>query len=520
MIKARRRKAARSPVLFVLFLILLLWLPIPYGSNHTIFWAFLEIWVYIVFAVWLINYARGRVKPTTAFLKTKPILVLLGLWLAYGLIQMVPLPHNVVALLSPNAAQLYAKAYLGPDFAGVPLIPGSADTNNETTTVDDEKASQALPPDSQLLSSQHETNMSDVRYHPLTIDISASLVEWLKSLAYVLLFVLTLLLVDSHKRLRILATVLIISGLVQAVYGSLILTQTGETVATGTFLNRNHYAAYLVLCLSVGIGLLIASMEGFGERSVTWQSRVRNLAEVIMSPKAPLRIFLAIMVIGVVLTHSRMGNVSFFASMMIAGVLALILYKKSPRPTVILITSLIIFDIVIIGSYVGIEQVRERLEQTTLESAARDDVDRYTFEMIKDYPIVGAGAGSFYGVFPQYRGVDAKRGHWHRAHNDYFEMLSEFGFLGTALLGTVVALSLGSALVAQRKRNSPLMRGIGFAATMGITAMLIHATVEFNLHIPAYASTFMVLLAMAWLVRYIDSSSPSDQGDRDERNPI
>jgi hypothetical protein len=40
---------------------------------------------------------------------------------------------------------------------------------------------------------------------------------------------------------------------------------------------------------------------------------------------------------------------------------------------------------------------------------------------------------------------------------------------------------------------------------MAITAMLIHATVEFNLQIPAYAATFMVILATAWLSRYLRS---------------
>ncbi len=94
----------------------------------------------------------------------------------------------------------------------------------------------------------------------LTLDLSASLTAWLKSLAYVLLFMLTLLLVDSMQRLKTLAYVLVLSGLGQAVYGSLALAVAGSGNASGTFVNRNHFAAYLVLCLATGIGLLIASM--------------------------------------------------------------------------------------------------------------------------------------------------------------------------------------------------------------------------------------------------------------------
>jgi hypothetical protein len=34
---------------------------------------------------------------------------------------------------------------------------------------------------------------------------------------------------------------------------------------------------------------------------------------------------------------------------------------------------------------------------------------------------------------------------------------------------------------------------------MSIIAMLIHATVDFNLQMPANALTFMVILAFAWI---------------------
>ena len=69
----------------------------------------------------------------------------------------------------------------------------------------------------------------------------------------------------------------------------------------------------------------------------------------------------------------------------------------------------------------------------------------------------------------------------------------------------MVSLALRNVIAAQRRRRSQLAKGIGFAALMAITAMLIHATVEFNLQIPAYAATFMVILAISWLARYLKS---------------
>jgi O-antigen ligase len=130
-------------------------------------------------------------------------------------------------------------------------------------------------------------------------------------------------------------------------------------------------------------------------------------------------------------------------------------------------------------------------------------VDLYSLRLWRDYPLFGTGAGSYYGVFPRYRQADVGRSFYNHAHDDYLELLSEYGLLGVAPLGAVVGLALWSAARAQRLRHSGLMRGMGFASLMGIIALCIHASVEFNLQIPAYAATAMVTLALAWLARYL-----------------
>ena len=77
-----------------------------------------------------------------------------------------------------------------------------------------------------------------------------------------------------------------------------------------------------------------------------------------------------------------------------------------------------------------------------------------------------------------------------------------FGFIGFALLGTVVLSSLGQALLAQRRRGSRVRQGLGFASTMGITSILIHSISDFNLYIPANSLWFVVLLAFAWVAAF------------------
>jgi len=469
-----QRSQGRSPDgLFYAYLALLVWLPLPLASARAWAWAVMEIWVYALAALRLWQYARRGAALTPAFVRARPALALLGLWLLYGLVQILPLPPQLVGAISPNALAVHAPlAELGGAASG--------------------------------------------GWIALSIDPYASAVAWLKGLAYALVFALALLLIDSRGRLRTLAYTLVWSALFQAAYGSFMTLSGIEYgffhekwaylgVATGTFVNRNHLAEYLVLGLAVGIGLLIADLGG-DSGPKTARERLRGLIRLLFSRKARLRLYLAAMVIALVLTHSRMGNTAFFASMLVAGAAALALARNATRSTVILLASLVIIDLFLLGAWFGIDKVAERIEQTSMAREDRVDVTRYGFSMWRDYALTGAGGGSFYAGFPQYRGPEVVSLYYH-AHNDYIQFLAEYGAIGATLLGGLVLASLAAAILALRRRRDPLMRGMAFSATMGIVAMLIHSTVEFNLQIPATAATFMAILALAWIALGLESGN-------------
>ena len=446
--------------IYIGFLILIAWLPLPMGSNRPWAWSIMEIGAYLLAVFWLTAFVFNQVSITPVFRKSALVIALFVLWLMFILFQLAPMPDPIIAQISPLSAN-YAASY--------PIFPPGA--------------------------------------HSLSVDPYATIAAFLKSLAYVLFFCLALLLVHSRRRLRQLAYVLILSALFQAVYGSLMTLSGLEYgffiekyvswgLATGTYINRNHLAGYLGMCLAVGIGMLIASLDT-GE-SYTWKQRLRKLLQLFLSPKARLRLYLVMMVIALVMTHSRMGNTAFFASIFIAGGLGLLLSRHATRSTILLLTSLIIIDIFIVGTWFGIEKVAERIEQTSLARESRDEVDEYAIAQWKDYKIIGSGAGSFYAVFPKYRQQDVP-GVYDHTHNDYLELLTEGGVVGFTLLGLAVILTSGAAIIAQYRRKDPLMRGASFAAMMGISSILIHSTVDFNLQIPANAATFMLILAMAWI---------------------
>jgi hypothetical protein len=74
--------------------------------------------------------------------------------------------------------------------------------------------------------------------------------------------------------------------------------------------------------------------------------------------------------------------------------------------------------------------------------------------------------------------------------------------IGLGLLGVLLVVGNFFGIEQVGERRDLLMQGMGFAATMALIAVLIHSVADFNLHIPADAATFMVVLALAWASRY------------------
>jgi O-antigen ligase len=180
------------------------------------------------------------------------------------------------------------------------------------------------------------------------------------------------------------------------------------------------------------------------------------------------------------------------------GGISLLLTRSAKRSAVLLFASVIVIDIALIGSWFGVDKVIQRIENTSLTTENRDEINQFVWPLVKDFWMTGSGAGSFPVVFPQYVTADLGEGFYEHAHNDYFEFWGELGVAGCAPLAAAVLLSLAAALKSLNSASNPLVKGAGFASLMGITSLLIHSSVDFNLQMPANAATFIALLATPW----------------------
>jgi O-antigen ligase len=444
----------------------------------------LEVVVYLLLAVWVVLWALGRAELSDPARAAWPAWLVLVVWGLLQLLHLIAMPPAWVAALSPEAARMQ-------------------------TMVEDLGI--------------HRTSMT------ISVDPDAARISLFKTIAYIGVFFLTLNLANRRSRIKTLARVLVYVAVINAIYAVLMhLTGTDEDwfgtpmthsqQASGTYANRNHYAAFLYMSLAIGIGLLIAGLSD--RKAETWKHFVKHTIEWILSPKMLLRLALCILVIALTTTHSRMGNTAFFSSLVVAGVLGIILSRRATRNTVLLLASLVAIDLFIVGSWFGVEKLAQRIEQTTQQDVQeREEPARYTIPLIKDYPVFGSGPGSFYVTFPRYRPPTVVA-FFEYAHNDYAQFAAESGLLGLGLVGLFVLMTLFVALKAQWQRRDPLMRGMSFACVMGTVAILIQAWVEFNLQIPANVVLFMVLLALGWISLYHDRREHRDNGLQNTRGPI
>lgn len=347
----------------------------------------------------------------------------------------------------------------------------------------------------------------------LSFDPSITFVVWLKGCSYLAILFLTLTLTNSEKRLKQLVYTMIIVGVIQAIYGSLlVLTGTDHLfftskksvgIATGSFIYKNHYANFIMMTLSLGVGMLVANLSI--SRRQNLKRTLVSWVDTLFSAKALLRIGLIMMVIALVMSRSRMGNTAFFAAMTFCSLYALVFMKNKTRGLIWLFGSLLIIDIFIVSSWFGLEKLKERLEATSAVAETRDEVVLYGLELVKQHPLTGTGAGSFYSSFQSIQGSGVKL-FYDFAHNDYLQFAIEFGLPMTILLGFMVLWSFWHAQLALRQRRRSLMKGVGFAAMMAIIGQLIHISVDYTLQTPANAIYFIVILAMAWISRYLPAT--------------
>lgn len=445
------QKISKTWVMY-LFCGIIAWSALPLGSNRP--WAvnILQIFIGLTFLLTLFAYYQ---QHTARLLQFKAPLLLFAVFISIALIQLIPMPIGLVSQLSPNSAAPY------------------------------------------LLQQEH--------WITLSTESSMSRSAFNKTWMFFCVFVIALNVFTRAKNIELMLWVIVGIGAFQGLYGayevllqydaSLMFNIPYKDRASGTFVYHNHFANYLVLCLSAGMGLIV--MRTQNNRLTSLRTFLLHAFAGLVSKKILIRLALVIMVIALVMSRSRMGNISFFLSMTLVGALAFITMRNRSVGLSILLLSIFFIDLFLLSAWFGLDKIKARLENTSLLNETRDEVLRDALPIVYDFPLFGSGGNTFYSIFPQYQATKV-HGFYDHLHNDFVQFTIEYGFLGVMCLGLLVLLAIINAFTVMRERHNALCKGASFACLLAISATLMHMTVDFPLQSPANAMLFVMYLAMAF----------------------
>jgi O-antigen ligase len=211
---------------------------------------------------------------------------------------------------------------------------------------------------------------------------------------------------------------------------------------------------------------------------------------------------LGVMLVGLILSLSRGGLVGY--AIAFACLIGLLRRRQRRRRDA---WRPVLWLAVLVGC-IGLAFGREiatRFSYTIRDAPERLGLWRDGLNIARDFRWFGTGMGTFQYVLPNYRSqldfltVDGvpRQALWNFAHNDYLQLLIECGLLGFALALWAAYVTLRTLWQWQRESASAPDPYLATGALAGVFAILVHSLVDFNLHIPANALIFCVLLSLA-----------------------
>lgn len=365
------------------------------------------------------------------------------LLVCYAAFQLAPLPLGLLDLISPTRAEL-ARAL-------DPVAPG-------------------------------------IRYAPVSAVPSATLAHVLRFAGYGAVFFLVRELVwQSWERPWRVTLPLLAVATAEAVLGMVqYFLNPGAGQATGTYINRNHFAGLMEMVLPLAV-MYAAAVRRRG-------SSRRH------SPAAPaLRacILLAcagLMLAAAIYSLSRMGFLAALAGLFVTGALAAgaNFGPRARRITGAAVVAAIALGTVFLPPDRLIERFAFLASADEISSDTRYEIWRETLDLIRAYPAVGCGLGAYESVFSKYQRV-APLNTVDYAHNDYLQYLAELGLVGFLIAAAFIAAVVVSTLRAVSVCWDPEERYLAVASLGAMAAIGLHSLVDFNLYMPANA------MALAWI---------------------
>jgi len=263
-----------------------------------------------------------------------------------------------------------------------------------------------------------------------------------------------------------------------------------EQRLTGTIVNSDHFAFFLLIILPIGLSLFFRKIK-FLEDNLSIKNKI---ILTLNADKRLISYFAALILIGlgIILTGSRAAIITMLLLFLIFAQFSI--YLKGSK-TVRKKLKFIFFAISAVAIFIGVQDTVKRFVDTSFESSGRLLRWPNTISMVSDFPVFGTGFGTY--RFSYYLYDTDEGGKWStHAHNEYLESLSEGGVLGFILFFIPLFLYVYSIIKMLGKRRHPDVKILGIGVMTSFFAAAFHSLFDFSLRIP---SNIFILVLIAGL---------------------
>jgi tetratricopeptide (TPR) repeat protein len=476
-------------------LVLVAGLPWAFGGVDPVFELIYSIGIALLVLLWAcVACLNGRLSFSRC-----PITFVLACLFVLGALQLIPLPHWLLSVVSPGAASINAE-----------MLPTEPEW---LTSTEPAPAPSAMRPISMY---PHATR--------------ASIFHWLEAL---ILFAVIRHQLASVNAMRRLAYVAILTGIGIALFGLYQTFRYGEGTALGyatmgrvfgPFINRNHAAAFLNLCIGLGIGLLVyqgTDVSEYRRRAVQKPNAVQEQEEAsVFSPLAVLHspaqlwilVALTVLGAGLLCTLSRGGVACLALALFVAFALRMSWPPRVGRLEYFILPAILIAGLL---AWLGIKPLETRLATLWKSDVLVDGRWQIWTNLIRlapMFPVFGSGYGTLQYVEPlsrqqadllQMPGILIDH-----AHNDYLEGLIEGGLIRLALTALLVSFVFVYGFRALRRYAGRKPAGWAFGGLIAFLSLALHSTVDFSLQTPAVAVLAVSVCAYLVALNRSDPNGP------------
>ena len=289
-------------------------------------------------------------------------------------------------------------------------------------------------------------------------------------------------------------------GLLQTLIPSLgvLWESAGQGVARGTFVNRNHYAAFLGMLWPLLLAYLFClgstSPDNRGAASLELEQQKEHRQK-----RWFLGLLIGLILLALVFSQSRGGIAGALLSLTVFVVIG----KRHRRKGMVAFMAGSWVVMLVYGSIIGFEGVLMRFDQLEMDTSGRLKIWGDTLRLIGDHWLTGVGLGTFPEVIRVYQSHLTDQFAIVHAHNDYLELAGDLGVPMAALI-TLLAWGYWGVCARRLLRKAETGGGeqlenrrlLALGALAGSASFLFQSCVEFNWQIPANQFYFLVLLVL------------------------